>query len=96
MAQIIYDIDNAVLPRVTDALLYLFPNNEREVKDGVDPVDIPDDTPMSDDTYYQDKYTDNQWLKEIYRREMIQDIKRSEQKQAQDAVAVPKDDTLVT
>lgn len=96
MVQIIYDIDSAVLPRVKDALLYIYPNIVREVKDGVDPVDIPDGTPMSDDTYYQDKYTDNQWLKEIYRRQMIRDVKRSEQQQAQDAIAVPADDTLVT
>lgn len=72
MATISFDIDNAVLPRVITGMLEVYPNTEQMVDpnwvnpgDGSEPPLVP-------------KYTDNQWLKEVVRRFIVQTTRRGE------------------
>jgi hypothetical protein len=68
MATITFTIDNTAVPRIIDAMLYLYPNNE--VDNNGTPV-----------------YTDNQWLKELIRRYVVQTVKISEKAQAERAAS---------
>jgi len=86
MAQLTYTIANDKALQIVADWVYLYPNTEREVKDGVDPADIPEGTPISDDTWYQDKYTDAEWVREHILRWARAQVKRSRQKQARDAL----------
>ena len=86
MTQLTYNIPNDKVAQIAEDWIYLYPNTEREVKDGVDPADIPEGTLQSDDTWYQDRWTDNQWVREHIKRWANQQLKRSRQKQARDAV----------
>ena len=89
MEELKYTIPNAKASKIISDWCYLYKNTEREVKDGVDPADIPEGTSMLDDTYYQDKYTDAQWVREHIRRWVNQQIGRSRQKQAKNALDSP-------
>lgn len=74
------------LVHAIDCLLRVKPNIERKVKDGVDPATIPDGTPESDDTYYEDAYpTTKLWAEELLKRHLYR-ILRSGHKQLQEDV----------
>ena len=87
-AQVNYTIpDNKINEFVAD-FIYIYPNTEREVKDGVDPQGIPEGTPISDDTWYQDKWTNKEWTQERIRRWAKDQVNRSRKKQGRDAVTI--------
>ena len=81
MAELKYLIDNEKIDGIVADWVYIYTNSETiadpewvDPEDGSEVPQIP-------------KYTDSQWIKEHIRRWIVQQIKRSRQKQARDLVA---------
>lgn len=86
MADLNYTIPDDKIEQIANDWIYLYPNTERKLKAGIDPTDVPEGTPISDNNFYEDRYTDNAWVREHVKRWANQQLKRSRRKQAQDSL----------
>jgi len=91
MAKLEYTIPNDKVAQIADDWKYLIPNDERKLKDGINPEDVPENTHESDDTYYEDRWTDNAWVRESIKRWANSILRRSRRKQAQDNLSATAD-----
>ncbi len=90
MATITLTIPDEKLQRVKDGLLEVFPNNETKADPNwVDPEDGSSPPQVN-------KYTDNQWLKEVVRRFVRDTVVRGETAIAKRAVAIPSADADIS
>jgi hypothetical protein len=96
MVQLTYNIEDNKIAQIEADWIYTRPNAEREIKDGVNAEDIPNGTPVTDDTYYQNVYTDRQWIRESIRRLIVNQIKISRNKQANDLISIVDANNEVT
>ena len=82
MAELKYLIDDAKLDRIVADWIYIYKNSETICDpDWVDPEDGSECERIP-------KYTDNQWIREHIRRWIVQQIKRSRQKQSIDSASI--------